>query len=113
MERMFGKPVIEPSFPHVFGSKPGKPFSGFSRAKQHLDAQLIGMAHFPNHDFRRTIVTCLAELRFSKDVISRVLAHLEQDVTSRHYLHFPRLGEVREALELWSAEVVRRVQGSL
>ncbi len=66
---------------------------------------------FSPHDLRRTVATHLSRLQFSNEVISKVLNHKAQSVTSLHYVHHKALKEKREALDAWGKEVDSWVLG--
>jgi integrase len=102
-------PPEREGFPHVFGKVAGCGFSGWSRAKRHLDRQLIGMAPWNYHCLRRTVATRMGDLGIADDVVERLLAHAPQGVTRRYYNRSTKLAEQRAALERWADELRRQV----
>jgi integrase len=88
---------------NVFTVDGKKPISGFSHAKQRLDA-VAGLADWRNHDLRRTAATLMAKLGVSRFVITRVLNHADSSVTGV-YDRYEYLAEKRHALELWGSHL--------
>lgn len=58
------------------------------------------------HDWRRTMVTGLARLGISRDVVKAVVNHAEGDITGEVYDRYDRIPEKRRALEAWEAHVL-------
>ena len=64
------------------------------------------------HDLRcRTLATRLATLGIPAEDVKACLNHARGDVTGRHYDQYDRLREKRRALELWSEQVERIIEG--
>jgi integrase len=63
------------------------------------------------HDLRRTLATRLAALGVPAEDVKACLNHARSDVTGRHYDQYDRLREKRHALDLWSAQVQRIIDG--
>ncbi|HLJ18649.1 MAG TPA: tyrosine-type recombinase/integrase, partial [Stellaceae bacterium] len=85
---------------YVFTVDGRKPINGFSHAKKRLDDG-AALAHWRNHDLRRTAATSMGKLGVSRFVISRVLNHADSSVTGV-YDRYEYLAEKRHALEAWS-----------
>ncbi len=79
-----------------------------SKALERLCSDL-GIEGVTIHCFRRTLATRLGDLGVSGEVISRILNHSPQDVTSRHYNHARMLGQMRNALEQWETYILQQV----
>jgi integrase len=86
-------------------------FSGWNRAKCRLDLA-CGVVNWRLHDLRRTAATGMARLGVSPPVIERVLNHSTSSAgpLAAVYQRYDYAKEKREALEAWSAEVLRLVQ---
>ena len=82
--------------------------SGFSRAKRRLDATVGDMPPFVIHDLRRTVRTRLSQLRVRYEVAEMVIGHGKKGLARVYDQHEYR-DEIREALDLWAAELVRIV----
>lgn len=102
-------PPERPGYPNVFGLRPGKGFSGWSRSKELLDSQIGGMPPWTFYSLRKTAATRMGDLGIDDGVIGRILAHAPVGVTRKHYSFAQRLPEQRTALEKWAAEVERIV----
>jgi integrase len=63
--------------PYIFASPQGdnKWLSGFSKAKDNLDAKLPGMPHWTLHDLRRTARSLMSRAGVATDISERVLGH--------------------------------------
>jgi integrase len=98
--------------PHIFTTTGGRrPVSGFSKAKERLDALLGGsVAPFKVHDFRRTVRTGLSSIEVPEHVAERVLAHIDGGV-KRTYNKYAYLEEKRDALQRWEARLREIVGG--
>lgn len=81
-------------------------FSGFSKCKQRLDAA-AGIDPWRLHDLRRTVATGLARQGTLPHVVERLLNHVSGSLggVAGVYNRFQYLGEMREALDAWSAHV--------
>jgi integrase len=109
-------------FPSPRGDGPIRPKSA-SRAvlrvqrqwerEDHRDAEPArpNPSFFRGHDLRRTLATRLGDMGVSDDVIGRVLNHRPQTVTGRHYDHARRFEEMRDAIDRWSVQLQRIVNG--
>lgn len=87
----------------------GRPVSGFSKAKQMLDAKiaelgagagLAEMADWTVHDIRRSVATHMARLGVQQEHIERVLGHVVQGVAGT-YNRYSYMDEKRAALDAW------------
>jgi integrase len=85
---------------------------------QELDAEHVRAAAFwfgdrpTAHDLRRTLATRLAALGVPAEDVKACLNHARNDVTGRHYDQYDRFREKRRALELWSEQVQRIIEGA-
>lgn len=87
--------------------------SGYSRAKDGVDARMLKLARKDNaeavikpwrfHDLRRTAATVMSVLGTEDSVISRILNHTKQGVTARHYNHNTDMQNRRRALEIYGS----------
>ncbi len=92
----------------VFSSTDGKkPFSGFSKAKRELDAEIAkirkaeGREKMPRwtlHDLRRTARSLMSRAKVSTDHAERVIGHVIGGVRETYDRH-EYLDEKRDALE--------------
>jgi integrase len=96
----------------VFSTNGRTAVSGFSRAKERLDALMVkGAGHeiepFILHDLRRTSTTGMARLKFPPHVVDRVLNHTSGTIrgVARVYNRFDYLDERKTALEAWGRAV--------
>jgi integrase len=96
--------------PYVFGTR-DRPISGWSRAKQRLDAAAGIHRGWIIHDLRRTLRTRLPALGIEKHICDRTLGHLPPDI-SRHYDFYAYLPERRAALRVWAEELGRLIEGA-
>ncbi len=101
----------------VFGAGAGS-FSGWSRAKEALDARVAavnGKALVPwrLHDLRRTAATRMADLGTQPHVIEAVLNHLSgfRGGLGGVYNRSPYAAEKRAALELWASHLMQLLDG--
>lgn len=92
----------------VFSTNGRTAVSGFSRAKERLDALIakaLGREIEPwiLHDLRRTATTGMARLKFPPHVVDRVLNHTSGTIrgVARVYNRFDYLDERKAALEAW------------
>lgn len=98
----------------AFGSGAGG-FSGWSKAKQHIDAKLPGMAQWRVHDLRRTFVTMISEQGFAPPhVVEALVNHVSGSKAgiAGVYNRAVYAAEKRQALDLWSAHIGALVSGS-
>jgi integrase len=95
---------------YVFTISGAKPFSRFSAAKHKLDA-LCGVTGWRLHDLRRTCVSGMARLGVAPHVADKVLNHQSGTISgvAAVYQRHDFLAERKEALELWSAHVIKIV----
>ncbi len=104
--------------PFVFSGSDGeKPVSGFSRAKDQLDARVIALAralgrsplpHWTGHDLRRTVVTGMNELGVAPHVVEAVVNHVSGAAkagVAGVYNRARYLPERRAALNAWADHV--------
>lgn len=95
----------------AFSTTGSKPPSGFSKAKNELDALMradIGkFTPFRLHDLRRTLVTTLTEsFEYDEELGDRILNHKKKGIT-KVYNIATRRKERKEALLKWSEYVLR------
>lgn len=102
---------------HVFGRGHGG-FSGWSKAKTHLDQKLADMARAGKgphvapwriHDLRRTMATSMGELGIQPHVVEAVLNHISGSKAgvAGIYNRATYRKEKTEALVLWADHVLR------
>jgi integrase len=60
----------------VFGRSDGKGFSGWSKCKQRLDAEVMLAKPWVVHDLRRSVVTGMAEIGVAPHVIEAIVNHV-------------------------------------
>jgi len=108
---------VKPS-PHVFTSSGNAPVSGFSKAKDIVDAKVAkaradaGMGAATGwtlHDLRRTAATEMGRLGTPEFVIGKVLNHTAKGITGQVYNRYEYLPEKKHALEQWGAYLDRLV----
>lgn len=109
--------------PLIFSTVEGRPISGFSNAKERLQAWIgrervgrIGQSAVSSlppidwrlHDFRRTGVTALARLGFAPHVADRLLNHVEGTIrgVAAVYQRHDFLTERAAASAAWAAHVL-------
>lgn len=67
--------------------------------------------HFTPHDLRRTVATRMAESKIEEVNISKVLNHIVESVTGKHYNHYSYDKEKGQALEKWARELKSIIYG--
>lgn len=95
------------------------PASGFSRAKTRLDALMqkadpdVVIAPFTAHDLRATMYSGLSRLKVSREVAERLVNHrsTQSGKMASVYDRYSYDEEKREALEKWTALVLKLVAG--
>ena len=97
-------------FPSPVGDKPITPSSISHALRNNRDK--IGVTNLTPHDLRRTAATRMAALGVERLVLSRVLNHVDNSVTSR-YDTYSYLDEKRAALERWGRKLEEIVSGKL
>lgn len=65
----------------------------------------VGSEHFNVHDLRRTAASHMAQLRFDRTVIKKVLNHTDPDVTAI-YDRYSYDAEKRAALDAWAQQLL-------
>lgn len=112
---------------HVFTTTGDKPFSGFSKAKAQLDAEMEGIMRqhagakpsakqkllkpWRLHDLRRTAKTLMQRAGVRPDISERVLGHVIPGVEGT-YDRYQYLPEKRHALTALSLEIKRVLSGA-
>jgi len=87
-----------------------KPFCGFSKSKQALDAMLEEVAAFTLHDLRRTFSTGLARLGVAPHIKEALLNHIDaKSEVEAIYDQYTYLPEMRAAMELWERHVAKLI----
>ena len=97
---------------HVFSYDGSKPVSGWSDAKEKLDA-LVKIEPWRVHDLRRTVATGLQKLGVGLQVIESVLGHVggsRSGIVATYQRH-TFANEARIALELWGQHVATLIEG--
>ena len=106
---------------YVFTSDGAAPVSGFSRAKDAIDAKVAKARAdagadpalgWTLHDLRRTAATEMGRLGTPEFLIGKVLNHSSKGVTGQVYNRYEYLAEKRHALEQWGAYLERLVSSS-
>jgi integrase len=103
-------PPRREGYPHLFGRFAGRGFSGWSKAKALLDAQVNGMPHWTLHDLRRSFVTHIAERGLAEPhIIEACVNHISghKAGVAGTYNRALYSQAKRKALEAWSAELAR------
>jgi integrase len=85
------------------------PFSGFSKAKAHLD-DASGVSNWRLHDIRRTARTLMVRIGIRPDIAERVLGHVIAGVAGVYDRH-DYLDEKRNALEALAEEIASITSG--
>jgi integrase len=91
-----------PGYPHVFGMRKGKPFSGWSRAKVQLDEE-AGVDDWVIHDIRRS-AGILERIGIPESIVEALLNHKRAKLSRTYKPHdiYKLAPEKREALNIWS-----------
>jgi integrase len=81
----------------------------------HDNLKVMGLDDSPAtpHDLRRTAATHMARIGIPERIVGRVLNHgteKRRTITSQVYIHHDYASEKRDALEAWSAELLRTVE---
>jgi integrase len=104
---------------YVFTTNARSAVSGFSRAKERLDALMAKAAGHEIepwilHDLRRTAATGMARLKIAPHVVDRVLNHTSGTIrgVARVYNRFEYYDERKAALEAWGRAVDVIVSGA-
>jgi integrase len=109
--------------PYVFSTNGKTAVSGFSRAKERLDASMLAALRETTaeatldpwilHDLRRTAATGMAGLRILPHVVDRILNHTSGTIrgVARVYNRFEYLDDRKAALEAWGRKVRALVSG--
>lgn len=92
-----------PGSKFVFTTTGATAFSGFSNAKEGIDA-VSGVSAWRWHDLRHTIATRMVGLGVHPHVADKVLAHTMPGIMGR-YQHAEYEAERRMALDLWAEHV--------
>lgn len=73
----------------------------------------LGLSEKPArpHDLRRTMATHLGDKGVQPFVVSRLLNHTLSGVTEKHYLLSAYAEQKKQALEVWSSEIIKIVTG--
>jgi len=93
----------------LFTTSGKTPFSGFSKAKKHLD-EVSGVSDWRLHDIRRTSRTLMVRAGVRPDIAERVLGHAIGGVAGVYDRH-DYLTEKRDALEALASELAQIVRG--
>src|SRR5262249_53084621 len=94
----------------VFGFGAGG-FSGWSRSKERLDAA-VGIPAWTPHDLRRSAASGMGEAGVLPHIIEAALNHVSgpKGGIAGVYNHAKYEKEMREALALWAAHVLKIVK---
>jgi integrase len=106
-------PQIE-GCPFVFTSTARGPLSGWSNAKDRLDAAMRPRAPWRVHDLRRTVVTGLVELGVPPHVVELMVNHVSgtRGGVAGVYNRSEMRAERKAAADRWAAHVAGIVSGS-
>jgi len=96
--------------PLVFTTSGTTPFSGFSKAKRHLD-EVSGVSDWRLHDIRRTARTLMVRIGVRPDIAERVLGHAIPGVAGV-YDRYDYIKEKGDALEALASEIELIVNGN-
>lgn len=98
-------------FPSQRGSrkkdKTERPFDTSSFSSWLRRNNYFGLEKFTAHDFRRTIASGLAMLKFSQDIVAATIGHKLQGVTAEHYIRHKYDDEKRTALICWETYLLK------
>jgi integrase len=91
-----------PGYPHVFGLRKDKPFSGWSKAKAELDEE-SGVDDWTLHDIRRS-AGVLERIGIPEFVVEALLNHKRAKLSRTYKPHdlYKLAPEKREALNIWA-----------
>jgi integrase len=89
-------------YPHLFGLRKDKPFSGWSKAKAELDEE-AGVDGWTLHDIRRSAST-LERIGIPEYVVEALLNHKRPKLSRTYKPHdiYKMAPEKREALNIWA-----------
>jgi integrase len=98
---------------HVFGRK-GNGFSGWSRAKRKLDAELPDIEQWRIHDIRRTVATGMADLGVQPHIVEAVLNHVSghKAGVAGIYNRAAYSKEKTDALNMWANHISVLLSGA-
>jgi integrase len=101
--------------PFVFTSDGETHVHNFAKTKQLLDKFIAAkgepLASWTLHDIRRSVATHMVRLGVAETIVGRVLNHAATGVTAKVYALHSYAPEKRSAIDRWSAEVLRVVEG--
>lgn len=98
--------IIFPSSRSGKNKKAGLPFDTSSFNSWLKRNNYFGLEKFCCHDFRRTVASGLAELKFSQDVVAATIGHKLQGVTAEHYVRHKYDKEKQTALTRWEKHLL-------
>jgi len=93
----------------LFGSRSGRGFTDWSRAKAMLD-QRLDLPHWMLRDVRRTVSTRMNDIGIQPHIVERILNHALPHIAGT-YNKSVYANEVRDAMLRWSDHVRTRVEG--
>ncbi|CAM2932122.1 hypothetical protein JHFBIEKO_2331 [Methylobacterium mesophilicum] len=95
--------------PYLFGRNRTGPFSGFSAAKDRLDAAVQLRTPWVIHDLRRTLATGMNDLKVPPHIVEAVINHVSgaKGGVAGTYNWALYREEKREALDFWAAHVLK------
>jgi integrase len=114
--------------PYLFSCDGGLKAMALTKIKQAIDEEMlkalreiavqegddpaaVTLAHWTNHDIRRTVRTRLSRLKVPEDSREAVLAHVKPGVERTYDVH-DYFDEKKEALEVWATELKRIAEPS-
>jgi integrase len=109
--------------PYLFSCDGGQKAMALTKIKQAIDEEMLKvlreiaveegddpeavvLAHWTNHDIRRTVRTRLSRLKVPEDSREALLAHVKPGIERVYDVH-DYFDEKHEALEAWAAELKR------
>lgn len=102
----------------VFGRRHDRPLKETAEAKRALDARIgeaagAALAHWVNHDLRRSVATHMAELGVLPHVIEAALNHASghKAGVAGVYNRWSYEPEKRKALDMWAEHLMAAVEG--
>jgi integrase len=91
-----------PGYPHLFGLRKNKPFTGWSKAKRKLDEE-AGVDGWTHHDTRRS-AGILERIGIPESIVDALLNHKRPKLSRTYKPHdlYKLAPEKREALNIWA-----------
>jgi integrase len=90
--------------PWVFSTSGRAPISGFSAAKEQIDAIATDLPAWTFHDLRRSVASAMTALGIHRFDVERVLGHADRTLAAV-YDRYDYLSQKREALDRWATRL--------